>query len=401
MEVKNMNDWKKKLIIFLCLLLFLVTAGCGSKEKKSVAGESAKGAISFTDLAGRQVTISRKPEKFVLGDYLMNYLAVGGAKALDKVAGMTMDGWEDVRYGESQVFSTAFPKLKKGNPERIPSIGGYHTNVLDTERILSLKPDVLLINKTQFTENNQNIDLLEKAGIKVIVLDYHAETVENHTRSTEILGSLLGRESVAQEQNAAYKKAFDLVDKRVAAIPAAKKNKKVFMEIGNKGTGERGNSYRNILWGSMITRAGGKNLGDVLKGSYGVLDQEYVTSENPDVIIIGGSIWAKDTKGDQMRMGFTVPEKLAQQRLAGFGATPAWQNLKAIRTGQVYGVDHGSLRTMIDYTFLEYIAKILYPEEFRDIDPIKEMNDFYAKYLPEVKYTGTFMIHLVKVNSEQ
>ena len=95
-----------------------------------------------------------------------------------------------------------------------------------------------------------------------------------------------------------------------------------------------------------------------------------------------------------MRMGFTVPEELAQKRLAGFAAKPEWQNLKAVKNGEVYGVDHGSLRTMVDYTFLEYIAKILYPEEFKDLDPLKEMDDFYTKYLPEVKYTGTFMIHL-------
>lgn len=391
---------KKKVAAVLCsAMLVVAAAGCGSdgaKQAKPETKADSKTAITFTDLEKRNVKLAKMPQRIVVGDYLLNYLAVGGAKALDKVVGMTMDGWEDVRYGESQVFSAAFPKLKKGNPDRIPSIGGYHNNVLNIEKIMSLKPDVLLIDKTQFRENNQNIDLLEKAGIKVVVLDYHAETVENHTQSTEILGKLLGREKTAKEQNDAYKKAFELVDKRVAAIPAAKKNRKVFMEIGNKGAGEMGNSYRNILWGSMITRAGGKNLGDTLKGTYGVLDQEYVTSQNPDVIIIGGSIWAKDTKGDQMRMGFTVPEDLAQKRLAGFASKPEWQNLKAIKNNEVYGVDHGSLRTMVDYTFLEYIAKILYPDEFKDIDPIKEMNDFYAKYLPEVKYTGTFMIHLKK-----
>ncbi|MFR0875879.1 MAG: iron ABC transporter permease, partial [Bilophila wadsworthia] len=104
---------------------------------------------------------------FVVANYIANFLMVGGAGSLDKVVGMTFDGWEETRYGEYVVYTETFPKLKA-----IPSIGGYHDNILDSEKILSLRPDVLLVGRSQFADNNQKIDIFEKAGIKVVVLDY-------------------------------------------------------------------------------------------------------------------------------------------------------------------------------------------------------------------------------------
>lgn len=387
----------KKWFSLICVGIMLAVAsvfigGCGSSEKTQ---PSDKVVMSFTDLEGRKIDLTKQPQRFVVGDYITNYLLVGGAASLDKVVGVTGDGWQDVRYGEYVEFTKAFPKLKSGDAGAIPSIGGYHDNVLDAEKIISLKPDVLIMDKTQYTENNQKIDTFEKAGIKVVVLDYHAETIDNHTKSTEILGKLLDREKVAQDQIGTYTQAVDVLHQRIEALSADKKNKKVFMEIGNKGTGEYGNSYNNhILWGAIIHDLQGDNISGNMKTKYAPLDREMVTAANPDIIIIGGSIWAKDTKNDQMRMGFTVDESLAQERLRGFAAIPDWKNLNAIKNGEVYGVDHGSLRTMVDYTLFQYIAKIMYPETFADINPQQNMHDFYAKYLPELKYHGTFMTKL-------
>ena len=82
----------------------------------------------------------------------------------------------------------------------------------------------------------------------------------------------------------------------------------------------------------------------------------------------------------------------AQKRLKGFAARPAWKNLAAVKSGEIYAVDHGSLRNMIDYTLTLYLAKILYPNTFQEADPMGDMRAFYAKYLPELKFDGTFMI---------
>lgn len=395
---------RRTVITALCMVVvFLLTACAAPSADVSVSpsaslsssslstGDSGNTdeAISFTDIAGRRIELEKRPEKIIVANYIVNYMLVGGKESLDKVVGMTLDGWEDTRYGEYTVFTQSFPEMKE-----IPSIGGYHDNILNAEKIISLQPDVILMSESQFTENSNVIDTFEKAGIAVVVLDYHDMKQENHTKSTEILGMLLGREEIAKEQIDAYTNAIEDVNARIAALPDEEKEKTVYVELGNKGPGEYGNSYNNtMLWGAIVNNLGAKNLAADLD-AIGPLDQEFVLSSNPDIIIIAGSVWSDDSNGDHMHMGFTVDEETALARLKGFADRTQWAQLDAVKNGNIYAVDHGSLRNIADYMFTEYLAKIIYPEEFEDLDPVKEMNEFYAKYLPELGYTGTFMLEL-------
>lgn len=346
--------------------------------------------FDVNDIEGRTIHFDNQPKTFIVANYIANFMMVGGAPSLDKVVALTKDGWEDTRYGEYQVFTKSFPKMKE-----LPSIGGYHDDILNSEKILALHPDVLLIGKTQYAENNQRIKTFENAGIKVVVLDYHAMTTHNHTKSTEILGKLLGREAIAEAQNKTYKESLDHVYKTIERLPEEQKQVRVYMETASKGLGRYGNSYnKDVLWGAILKNIHAKNLAENSPQPYMALDKEFVISKNPQYIFLGGSIWRNKSEGDQMRMGFTVPEAEAQERLLNFTTRPGWNRLDAVKNNHIYGVDHGSLRNMADYTFTQYIAKALYPQAFKDIEPLKNFNTYYKTYLPELQYEGTFMIHL-------
>ena len=141
-----------------------LAAFCAAAMLVPMAAQAA--VAEFTDLAGRRVVVEKTPERFIVANYIANYLMTGGAKSLDKIVGMTQDGWEHTRLGEYRVFTKAFPQIKD-----IPSIGGYHDNILNSERILALKPDVLLINRSQYADNSQRVEVFERAGIRVVVLD--------------------------------------------------------------------------------------------------------------------------------------------------------------------------------------------------------------------------------------
>ena len=282
-------------VVMACALSVLFLGGTG----KTIL---AAPAISFTDIAGREVQLDKLPKTFVIANYIANFLMVGGAGSLDKVVGMTFDGWEETRYGEYVVYTETFPKLKA-----IPSIGGDHDNILDSEKILSLRPDVLLVGRSQFADNNQKIDIFEKAGIKVVVLDYHAMKVENHTKSTMILGQLLDREAVAKEQCDVYASALEDVYRKIAALPDSAKHKTVYMELGNKGIGEYGNSYnKDVLWGAILKNLGADNLAENATQPYAPLDTEFVLASNPQLIVIGGGITAARK--------YILPSLLAEMR---------------------------------------------------------------------------------------
>ena len=344
--------------------------------------------LQLTDLAGRSVVLSRMPQRFVVANYIANFLFVGGAKAVDQIVGITADGWESTRYAEYVRLTQAFAQLKN-----IPSIGGYHDDILNTEKILSLKPDVVILGQTQYAQNAQRLRLLEKAGIAVVVLDYHAMTLQNHVKSTQLLGKLLNRESVAEEQINRYTETIQTIQTRIAKADNKAKQVPVYVECGNLGVGSYGNSYnKTVLWGGILRRLQVNNIAADMPAPYASLSREFVLAKNPGIIFIAGSIWQNAAENDQMRMGLMVPRTEALQRLSGFIRRPLWDRLQAVKNNRVYGVDHGSLRSMLDYTFSLFMAQVIYPGLFDDFDPEAEIHAFYKRYLPEVDSAGTFTL---------
>ena len=143
--------------------------------------------------------------------------------------------------------------------------------------------------------------------------------------------------------------------------------------------------------GAIISGLGGDNLAKGMEQPYGPLDDEFIMANDPEIILVGGSVWS-GSEGDQMRMGFTVGEAEAMARLKGFAARPSWRRLAAARSGRIYAVDHGSLRNMADYVFSQYIAKVMHPGLFGDLTPEENLAGYYKEYLPELKYAGVFML---------
>ena len=344
--------------------------------------------LRLTDLSNRPVLLARKPQRFVVANYIANFLFVGGASVIDKIVGLTADGWQSTRYAEYVRLTEAFPRLKD-----IPSIGGYHDDILNTEKILSLKPDVVIVGQTQFAQNAQRLNLLEKAGIAVIVLDYHAMALENHVKSTQLLGKLLNRESVADEQIHRYREVIETIQSRIAKADNKAKKTPIYVECGNLGVGSYGNSYnRSVLWGGILNRLQANNIAADMPAPYASLSREFVLSKNPGIIFIAGSIWQNAAENDQMRMGLMVSKEEALTRLAGFMKRPFWDRLQAVRDNRVYGVDHGSLRSMLDYTLSLFMAQVIYPGLFEDFEPEAEIQTFYKRYLPQVDSSGTFTL---------
>ena len=332
---------------------------------------AAAAPITVTDLENRTITLKETPQRIVVGNYILNFLMVGGTESLKKVVALPQDGWQATRFGE------------------------YHDNILNTEKIISLKPDLLLINKSQYADNNKRVEVLQKAGIPTVVLDYHALTAANHTQSTKILGELLNQKSTAESLNRRYLEIADIVRERVSKLPESAKARRVYVETGSKGPGEYGNTYnKGVLWGGILNQLQANNIAADMKQPYAALSREYVLAHNPQIVVITGSIWQGAHDTDQMRMGLSVSPKEAQSRLRGFASRPEWKTLEAVKTGEIYGVDHGSLRSMVDYTYLMDLAKIIYPETFADFDPLAEYNRFWKTYLPEIDGSGTFFIKL-------
>ena len=353
----------KSIFIVLCFSFLFISCG-EKKETEEVVNDTAE-KITFIDLAGREVTLDKPADRIFLGFYEESYLAV--AKDFSKVVSISKAEWADFFTGQYMAYEEQMPSIKD-----MIDTGSIYKASFSMETLLNSRPEVAILAPFQYETLAENIKKLEDSGIKVVVIDYNSQTLEKHMQSTRILGMITGNQERAEKLALNYEKAIKEVEERVAKVDP---KKRVYIELGNLGPKEIGNSYGDYLWGSLAKSAGGNNIAEGKVESYGPLDPEFILSSNPEMILFAGSRWSNDA-GDRV--------------LIGYLERAGWDKLDAVKNGQVFAVDHGGLRSIYDYVYVQYIAKSLYPDLFQDIDPVKNLEEFYGEYLP-VKPNGTFM----------
>ena len=365
-------------LFIICLFFSLVFL-----EKNTYSNElqqqEKNNKITFTDLSNRKIEIDGPINRIFLGFYEESYLAV--AENFNKVVSISKGEWADFFNDQYNAYEKQMPELDK-----IIDTGSIYKGSFSMETLLNSKPQVAIVAPFQYETLAENIDKLEKSGIKVIVIDYNSQTLENHIKSTKILGKITGNENRAEELIRNYENALIEVKERVENI---KNRKRVYVELGNLGADQIGNSYGNYLWGSLIKLAGGNNIAENKIDSYGPLSPEYILTSNPDAIFFAGANGANDA-GDRVLIGFNISPEQTWKRLAPYTKRTGWKKLNAIKNGEIYAVNHGGLRSIYDYVYVQYIAKSLYPELFKDIEPKENLKNFYKKYLP-ITPEGTFM----------
>lgn len=331
----------------------------------------------ITDILDRKLTVELPAKRVVLAFNYQDYMAIGGEKALDNVVGFSKAVWSDWAPASWEEFSKAVPKLNQ-----LEDVGEVEVGTFSVEKVLALKPDFVLMADWQFKALDSDLDPLTEAGIPVVVVDYLAQTVDKHVRSTEIIGQLTGQEAKAKELNDEYKAVVKEIQDRVAKANLPKP--KLYVEFGNKGPAEHSFTFGKSMWGAMIDLVGADNIAKNAVEFYSPINPELVVAAKPDVVIISGRETELKKNADAMVAGFNIDEAEARKRLAGFTKRPGWSELPAIKNHRVYGVYHANSRTLSDSASIQFIAKAAYPELFKDLDPTKTYQDFYRKYLPIV-----------------
>ena len=340
--------------------------------------------VTVTDPMGRQVAVPADARRILLGFYFEDFYAIGGANAYDRVVAISRSTWRGWRNSQWKAYVAVNPKIAK-----LVDVGEVDSGTFSIETAIAAKPDVAILAAWQFRALGEVVNKLEAAGIPVVVADYNAQTIEKHVTSTLMIGKILGQDERARKLADQYANAVSDVLARVAKSAAPRK--KVYVELGNKGAGEYGNSYGKGMWGGVIDFAGGDNIALGKVENWGALNPEYVISSDPEAIFIAGSYWAKKKKA--VLMGFGVTASQTRARLAPYTGRPGWSGIKAVKSGNVHALYHGGARTLYDFTFLQYVAKALHPKAFADVDPVANHRRFYETWLP-VEATGTFTVKL-------
>jgi iron complex transport system substrate-binding protein len=373
---------KKIRIFFILLLLSALFVSPAFADKTTT---------TLTDVLGREVTVQTPVDSMVVqgsggGGPFFTLLALGGPDIVKKIVAMDST-LEDNRNDVWQEYVKAIPEL-----EKIPKTGS-HTADLNPETVISLKPDVVIVPKGDYTGAVELYNKFEEAGIPVVVTDYHAETLENHKKSIELIGQLIGEEAKAAKLYDYYKSQMDIVTSRLDNYSG--KKPRVYVECASSSADELGNSYGDYMWGALIKKCKGDNIGEGSVETYGIMNKEYILKQDPEVIIYTGSYWPKAPQS--FRLGFSATDETAKETLKPYISREGWESLSAIKNSRVYGINHGMSREIFDFAAFQFIAKSLYPELFADVDPEANLKDFYDTYMP-VKLTGKWMINAGQIN---
>lgn len=343
-------------------------------------------AREVTDALGRKVTVPDTVQRVVLNFNFEEFTAVAGVDGWQKVVGISRAPWEGWRPVIFNRYKAVIPSLAD-----MPDIGNSDDNNFSVEKVIGLKPDVLLLADWTYQSLKDARHQIEAAGIPIVVIDYNAQQLERHLASTRALGAVMGAGVRAEELASLYERKYNDVMARVAKGQAATKPK-VYVELGQAGADTIGNTYNGTMWGKILTLMGAENIAaGRIPGPWAPLNAEAVIAANPDVIFIAGSSWVNRPKA--VKTGYETTPDMTRSSLAPYAARAGWADLAAVKSGRVNAIEHGLSRTLFDYVAMEYIGKQLYPEQFRDVDPDASFKDYHARFLP-VAFSGTWMLPL-------
>jgi ABC-type Fe3+-hydroxamate transport system substrate-binding protein len=335
----------------------------------------------LTDVAGRKVALELPAKRVVIGMYIEDVVAIAGEEGLSRIAALSTGTMRDWTAGKWRAYAAALPALAA-----LPDVGEVEAGTFSIEKVVATRPDAILLASWQAESLGPNLAKLEAAGIPVVVVDFNSQTIERHMASARLIGALLGTGKRAEALANAYRDAVLDVQARVAK--AGGPRPRVYVELGNKGPAQYGNSYGKAMWGQLVEMAGGDNIARDKIGNWGPLTAEAVIAARPEHVFISGGDWPNNPVA--LRMGFGVEEQAARSKLAEFVARPGWVELPAVRQARVHAVSQSMIRSLHDYTQLQFIAKMLYPAAFADVDPQRNVERFYQAWLP-VKPEGVFM----------
>ena len=334
------------------IALILAAAACASLLVGcGTAGSNKGNTRTITDGAGRQVEVPETVESVVcVGVGALRYTCYVGAQ--DLVVGV--EDYE-VKPGMSRLYNYVnFDKFKD-----LPVIGSNGQPY--TEEIINLAPDVIVMSAYASVKAD---DLQAQTGTPVVVIPGSDTTLDDNAYETiRIMGQLYGMENRATELTNYLKGIQKDLDDRTKDIPDSEKPSVYVAGVSFKGAHgfEGTESYYGpfeLIHANNLANTTGQT------GAFDI-DLEQVLSWDPDIIFV-------DFNGMDL-----INEDYA--------TNPDYYNsLTAVQEGRVYSqISFRSSASNLETALADayYAACILYPEQFKDVDPVAKAGEIFEKLL--------------------
>jgi iron complex transport system substrate-binding protein len=352
----------KRIIAFVLIVLASINLlACGLQES---AGDNV-GTRQITDLVGRKVNVPVNPSRIaaMTGPSYEMVFMLGGHNRI----AMTKSG-----------HTTNYPLALLTNPDlaNYDGIGANPSSSVNIEDYLRREIDLVI-----YYDNGNELKKFDAVGIPSIVLTLNtglintveevmAQTIdvyiENSTIAVKTLADVLGGDAIDEAKKwEAY---------------CAEKLKMLYQRTHNLTDDRRKTVFWGNTWGENILASyplnnryyeiwlcGGKLVGpEAGTGNFPEVTKEQLFKWDPDMILV-------DNHGN-------YPELVIKSM---YKEGSIWESLSAVKNKQlhripagVFFLDKGTTTTLM----MLWLAKIIQPELFADIDIIEEIKYYYKEF---------------------
>ncbi|MCF6097538.1 iron ABC transporter substrate-binding protein [Thermovorax subterraneus] len=355
----RMRAFKAVAMLIALLIAFITMSGCGAKTTEQEKAAPQKAVV--TDLAGRQVEVPVPANRVVaIGPGALRLVCY--VNGIDKVVGV--ENVEKQWPSTGRPYILAYPELKD-----LPTIGpGGPNSTPDAEKLVSVQPDVIFV--AYLVDRAQADELQAKTNIPVVVLSYGSVATfdEDVYKSLRLIGKIIGREERAQEVIDYMQKCQQDLHDRTKDIPEDKKPRVYVGALGMKGA--HGIESTQAKYPPFVAINARNVVDETGKTGSVMIDREKLLSWDPDIIFIdagGLSLVQEDYKKNPQ----------------------FYQSLRAVKKGQVYSLmPYNYYTTNIDTAIADayFAGKVIFPEQFKDIDPAKKADEIYQFLLGKPLY---------------
>ena len=282
-------------VLLACLLASLLFAGLSFAQSADEAEPAEEGAITITDMTGREIVLEEPVERIVA-------LSAADCEVLYAL------GAGDLLVGRGEYCDYPEEVLD------IPSVqSGYETNI---EEIIALEPQVLLMST--MAQTDEQVAALEEAGIHVVVSD--AQDIEGVYESLGIIGKLTGHEEEAEAVIKEMQDTFADLAKKAEGKDAGT----VYFEVSPLEYGLWA-AGKDTFMDEIANMIGLTNIFEDVE-QWGEVSEEQVIERNPDYIVTITMYFGEGP----------TPEEEIMSR-------PGWENVTAVKNGAILNLQNNEL----------------------------------------------------------
>ena len=351
---------RKHILLFTALLAVfavLISAGCVTTDSP---GDS-EGMITITDAFGREVSIPENPEKIaVVGSGSMRYFVYLGIDLDDVCAVDYQDSKLNIETVNVRPYALANPEILE-----IPEVGAAK-GVVDNEKLLMSGADILFMGGASSSNAEVANEIQEKTGVPVVMFytGNYVTDAEKIQDTLLMLGDILDKEQRAKDLIAYFDAVEADLKKRVAGL-SAEETVYVGGVSYNGVHGLDGTDPTYYPFAVLNIKNAAAEVTSVSQTGYAQISKEKLLEWDPDFILVDLST-------------LTAAEGGALVELKN---DPSYRELTAVKNSMVYTVNpHTSMNVNHETTLANayFIGKLLYPEQFEDIDPVKKADEIYT-----------------------